>query len=61
MRLDREHASNRGVLDYFARSVRGGAVTLDLAEQFGPYWVFGMFDRREPAWCVAALDFADSE
>jgi hypothetical protein len=36
-------------------------VTLDLTEQFGPHWMFGMFDQREPAWCVAALEFAERD
>lgn len=35
-------------------------VTLNLAERFGPHWVFGLFDRREPQWCVAALEFAEA-
>jgi hypothetical protein len=35
-------------------------VTLNLAERFGPNWVFGVFDRREPEWCVAALEFAEA-
>ncbi|HYF40760.1 MAG TPA: hypothetical protein VD930_13780, partial [Gemmatimonadales bacterium] len=34
-------------------------VTLDLAEQFGPDWLFGRFDAREPEWCRAALEFAE--
>lgn len=34
-------------------------VTLDLAERFGPQWLFGTFDRREPDWCRAALEFAE--
>jgi hypothetical protein len=34
-------------------------VTLDLARQFGPHWLFGTFDRREPEWCRAALEFAE--
>jgi hypothetical protein len=34
-------------------------ITLDLAEQFGPHWLFGTFHRREPEWCRAALDFAE--
>jgi hypothetical protein len=34
-------------------------ITLDLAEQFGPHWLFGTFDRREPEWCRAALAFAE--
>jgi hypothetical protein len=28
--------------------------TLDLAEAFGPDWVFGSHDDREPAWLAAA-------
>lgn len=35
-------------------------VTLNLAERFGPHWLFGVFDRREPHWCVAALEFAEA-
>ena len=34
-------------------------VSLDLAERFGPHWLFGSFDRREPEWCRAALEFAE--
>ena len=34
-------------------------ITLDLAERFGPHWLFGNFDRREPEWIRAALDFAE--
>jgi hypothetical protein len=28
--------------------------TLDLAASFGPDWVFGRFDEREPAWLLAS-------
>ena len=28
--------------------------TLDLATTFGPDWVFGRFDEREPAWLLAS-------
>jgi hypothetical protein len=35
-------------------------VTLNLAEQFGPHWLFGTFDAREPEWCVAAYEFAEA-
>ncbi|MBA3687454.1 MAG: hypothetical protein H0W81_01245 [Chloroflexi bacterium] len=28
--------------------------TLDLPEAFGPEWVFGRFDDREPAWLLAS-------
>lgn len=38
---------------------RTAHVTLDLAQQFGPHWLFGNFDRREPEWCRAALEFAE--
>jgi hypothetical protein len=31
-----------------------------LAERFGPEWVFGTFDRSEPEWCAAALEFAEA-
>jgi hypothetical protein len=34
-------------------------VTLDLPTCFGAHWIFGNFDRREPEWCVAALQFAE--
>src|SRR5687767_7983002 len=34
--------------------------TLDLADRFGPAWIFGRFDRREPEWCADALDFAEA-
>jgi hypothetical protein len=34
-------------------------ITLDLAERFGPHWLFGTFDLREPEWCRAALAFSD--
>ncbi|HET6779165.1 MAG TPA: hypothetical protein VFH26_09775 [Gemmatimonadales bacterium] len=34
-------------------------VLLDLAERFGPHWLFGNFDRREPEWIRSALEFAD--
>jgi hypothetical protein len=37
---------------------RTAGVTLDLA-RFGPEWVFGRFDRREPEWCAAALDYSE--
>jgi hypothetical protein len=36
-------------------------VTLDLAARFGPHWLFGALDPREPEWCVAALEFAESD
>ena len=39
---------------------RTADVTLDLAERFGPHWLFGNFDRREPEWCTAALEFAEA-
>jgi hypothetical protein len=29
--------------------------TLDLAATFGPDWVFGRFDEREPAWLLASF------
>jgi hypothetical protein len=32
---------------------------LDLAEAFGPGWVFGRFDDREPAWLVEAYRSAN--
>jgi hypothetical protein len=35
-------------------------VTLDLGARFGPHWVFGAFDPREPEWCAAALKFAEA-
>jgi hypothetical protein len=35
-------------------------ITLDLAERFGPHWLFGTFDPREREWCHAALKFAES-
>lgn len=38
---------------------RTAEVTLDLSARFGPHWVFGSFDRREPEWCAAALQFAE--
>jgi len=38
---------------------RTAHVMLDLPAQFGSHWVFGSFDRREPEWCVAALEFAE--
>lgn len=38
---------------------RTADVTLDLAQQFGSHWLFGNFDRREPEWCRAALEFAE--
>jgi hypothetical protein len=34
-------------------------VRLDLPQTFGMGWVFGLFDRREPEWCVAALKYAE--
>jgi hypothetical protein len=34
-------------------------VTLDLPARFGEHWIFGSFDSREPAWCLAALQFAE--
>lgn len=34
-------------------------VRLDLSEIFGTGWVFGLFDRREPEWCLAALRYAE--
>jgi hypothetical protein len=39
---------------------RTAGVTLDLAGRFGPGWVFGTFDRREPEWCRDALEFAEA-
>lgn len=36
-------------------------VILDLAETFGPQWVFGRFDAREPEWLVAAYHAASQE
>jgi hypothetical protein len=39
---------------------RTAGVTLDLAARFGAGWVFGTFDRREPEWCAAALEFAEA-
>ena len=38
---------------------RTAHVTLDLPNRFGPHWLFGSFDRREPEWCIAALQFAE--
>ena len=38
---------------------RTAGVTLDLADSFGPHWIFGRFERRKPEWCVAALEFAE--
>jgi hypothetical protein len=35
-------------------------VTLSLPDRLGPHWVFGRFDEREPEWCKAALEFAES-
>ena len=35
-------------------------VTLDLGTRFGPGWVFGTFDRREPEWIADALEFAEA-
>lgn len=35
-------------------SYRSVDVTLDLAATFGPGWVFGRFDGREPGWVSAA-------
>ena len=34
-------------------------ITLDLATRFGPHWLFGNFDRREPEWIRPALEFAE--
>lgn len=34
-------------------------VRLDLPRAFGVGWVFGLFDRREPEWCLAALRYAE--
>ena len=39
---------------------RTAGVTLDLGSRFGPHWVFGTFDGREPEWCAAALKFAEA-
>jgi hypothetical protein len=54
--FDLARSAGAEVVHYY----RTAGVTLDLAERFGPYWVFGAFDRREPEWCVAALEFAES-
>jgi hypothetical protein len=32
--------------------------TLDVEKTFGPSWVFGTFDEREPSWVVAAVPAA---
>jgi hypothetical protein len=43
-----------------AHCYRSAGFTLNLKERFGPEWVFGTFDRREPDWCAAALEFAEA-
>ena len=49
-------AAGAEVVHYY----RTAQITLDLADRFGTGWVFGTFDRREPEWCAAALEFAES-
>ena len=49
-------AAGAEVVHYY----RTAGVTLDLGGRFGPHWVFGTFDRREPEWCAAALTFAEA-
>ena len=36
-------------------------VMLDLAQTFGDDWVFGIFDKREREWCLAALRYAEEK
>jgi len=38
---------------------RTAGIELDLFQRFGPHWVFGAFDSREPEWCAAAMEFAE--
>lgn len=37
-------------------SFRSVGTTLDLPATFGPDWVFGRFDEREPAWLRASYE-----
>jgi hypothetical protein len=50
------HAAGARVVHHYGTA----NVTLNLAEQFGPYWIFGTFDPREPDWCMAAYEFAEA-
>jgi hypothetical protein len=34
-------------------------MSLDLLQTFGAGWVFGLFDRREREWSLAALRYAE--
>lgn len=36
------------------------AVRLDLQQTFGAGWIFGLFDRREREWCLAALRYTEA-
>lgn len=49
---DRASAIEAGAEVVHTFQTSGG--TLDLAAAFGPDWVFGAFDDREPAWLAAA-------
>jgi hypothetical protein len=54
-----DFASARAAGAELVHVYRTVGVTLDLPAQFGPHWIFGNFDSREPEWCVAALQFAE--
>jgi hypothetical protein len=49
---DREVAIAAGAEVVHTFKTSGG--TLDLAASFGPDWVFGSYDDREPGWLLAA-------
>jgi hypothetical protein len=49
---DRAQAMEAGAEVVHIFKTSGG--TLDLAASFGPDWVFGSFDSREPGWLMAA-------
>jgi hypothetical protein len=55
-----EFAQARAAGAEVVHTYRTVGVTLDLAERFGPGWVFGTFDKREPDWFAAALEFAEA-
>jgi hypothetical protein len=57
LRADREAAIAAGaeVVHHFQTV----GATLDLTATFGPDWVFGRFDEREPAWLLASYQAID--
>jgi hypothetical protein len=56
----REFALARAAGAQVIHHYRTSNVMLNLAEQFGPHWIFGTFDAREPEWCMAAYQFAEA-